>query len=238
MPVRRLGYGAMRVTGPGIWGPPPDRTEAIATLRRAVELGITLIDTAESYGPFVSETLIAEALHPYPSSLVIATKAGLDRPGPDQWMPQSGWLHEPRNADGSRTTTPTAPCAIPPEQPPLGAHHRYEDELAVSGKEDRMAHVLFSTTRPTSGCTASRWPATSQLWTGDYRLLLDGPRAGAREIAGAAGVWPGGPVRLPSSRSPRCASAGTRSTGTGRSSLIALGGTELGVVLPLARWAT
>jgi pyridoxine 4-dehydrogenase len=77
----------MRITGPGIWGPPVDRTEAIATLRRAVELGITFIDTAESYGPHVSETILAEALHPYPGNLVIATKAGLDRPGPDQWAP-------------------------------------------------------------------------------------------------------------------------------------------------------
>jgi pyridoxine 4-dehydrogenase len=87
MPVRRLGFGAMRITGQGIWGPPADRAESLATLRRAVELGVTLIDTAESYGPYVSEALIAEALHPYPSDLVIATKGGLDRPGPSQWQP-------------------------------------------------------------------------------------------------------------------------------------------------------
>src|SRR6266850_1458804 len=85
--VHRLGFGAMRITGPGIWGPPADRGEAIATLRRAVDLGVNLIDTAESYGPFVSEGLIAEALHPYPAGLVIATKGGLDRPGPHQWEP-------------------------------------------------------------------------------------------------------------------------------------------------------
>ena len=85
--VRRLGFGAMRVTGPGVWGQPPDRAECLATLRRAVERGVTLIDTAESYGPGVSESLIAEALHPYPAGLVIATKGGLDRPGPDQWVP-------------------------------------------------------------------------------------------------------------------------------------------------------
>jgi aryl-alcohol dehydrogenase-like predicted oxidoreductase len=83
--VRRLGFGAMRITGPGIWGPPPDHDEAIAVLRRAVELGINLIDTADSYGPEVSENLIAEALYPYPDDLVIATKGGLVRPGPDQW---------------------------------------------------------------------------------------------------------------------------------------------------------
>src|SRR5437588_3928379 len=83
--VRRLGFGAMRVTGRGIWGPPSDHDEAIAVLRRAVELGINLIDTADSYGPEVSENLIAEALHPYPDDLVIATKGGLVRPGPDEW---------------------------------------------------------------------------------------------------------------------------------------------------------
>ncbi|WP_248963792.1 aldo/keto reductase [Sphaerisporangium perillae] len=87
LPVHRLGFGAMRITGPGIWGEPADRQEAIAVLRRAVELGVTLIDTADSYGPYVSETLIAEALHPYPEDLVIATKGGLTRPGPDIWAP-------------------------------------------------------------------------------------------------------------------------------------------------------
>jgi len=83
--VNRLGYGAMRITGPGIWGDPPDRAEAVAVLRRAVELGVNFIDTADSYGPEVSETLIAEALHPYPDDLVIATKGGLLRTGPNQW---------------------------------------------------------------------------------------------------------------------------------------------------------
>lgn len=85
--VRRLGYGAMRITGPGIWGDPPDRGEAIRVLRRTVELGVTLIDTADSYGPNVSEELIREALHPYPADLVIATKAGHVRPGPGRWIP-------------------------------------------------------------------------------------------------------------------------------------------------------
>jgi len=85
LPVHRLGFGAMRITGEGVWGPPADKPEAIATLRRAMELQITLIDTAESYGPRVSEELIAEALYPYPSGLVIATKGGYDRSGPHQW---------------------------------------------------------------------------------------------------------------------------------------------------------
>ncbi len=84
--VRRLGFGAMRITGPGIWGDPPDRRAAIALLRRAVELGVDFIDTADSYGPFVSEDLIREALHPY-DGITIATKGGLVRPGPDHWVP-------------------------------------------------------------------------------------------------------------------------------------------------------
>jgi len=83
--VNRLGYGAMRITGDGIWGDPPDRSVAVAVLRRALELGITFIDTADSYGPEVSESLIAEALSPYPADLVIATKGGLRRTGPNKW---------------------------------------------------------------------------------------------------------------------------------------------------------
>jgi pyridoxine 4-dehydrogenase len=83
--IRRLGFGAMRITGDGIWGEPEDRGEALAVLRRAVELGVNFIDTADSYGPEVSENLIAEALHPYPDELLIATKAGLLRDGPSQW---------------------------------------------------------------------------------------------------------------------------------------------------------
>ena len=85
--VQRLGYGAMQLTGPGVWGEPADRAQAIAVLRRAIELGINLIDTADSYGPHVSEELIREALRPYPKGLVIATKAGLTRPGPNRWVP-------------------------------------------------------------------------------------------------------------------------------------------------------
>jgi aryl-alcohol dehydrogenase-like predicted oxidoreductase len=85
--VNRMGFGAMRLTGRGIWGPPADRPEAIRVLRRAIELGVDFIDTADSYGPEVSEAIIAEALHPYPAGLVIATKGGLLRPGPDRWVP-------------------------------------------------------------------------------------------------------------------------------------------------------
>jgi aryl-alcohol dehydrogenase-like predicted oxidoreductase len=86
LPVHRLGFGAMQLTGRGVWGEPADPGEAIAVLRRAVELGVNLIDTADSYGPHVSERLIAEALYPYPADLVIATKAGLQRPGPGTWV--------------------------------------------------------------------------------------------------------------------------------------------------------
>src|SRR5260370_34717185 len=85
LPVVRLGYGSMQIPGAGVWGEPRDRDEVIRVLRRAVELGVTFIDTADSYGPGVSERLIHEALHPYPTDLVIATKAGLTRPGPGRW---------------------------------------------------------------------------------------------------------------------------------------------------------
>ncbi|MGN6444031.1 aldo/keto reductase [Amnibacterium sp.] len=85
--VHRLGFGSMQLTGPGVWGPPKDHDEAIRVLKRSVELGVDFIDTADSYGPYVAEDLIAEALHPYPEGLVIATKAGLTRVGPSQWPP-------------------------------------------------------------------------------------------------------------------------------------------------------
>ena len=87
LPVYRLGFGAMRITGPGIWGEPKDPEEARRVLRRAVELGINFIDTADSYGPAISEPLIGDTLFPYPNGLVIATKGGLTRQGPDQWAP-------------------------------------------------------------------------------------------------------------------------------------------------------
>jgi pyridoxine 4-dehydrogenase len=87
LPVHRLGFGAMRITGQGIWGEPKDPAEAKAVLRRAIELGVNFIDTADAYGPEVSERLIAETLHPYPADLVIATKGGLTRQGPDKWSP-------------------------------------------------------------------------------------------------------------------------------------------------------
>lgn len=99
--VNRLGYGAMRITGRGIWGPPEDKDEAIRVLKRAVELGVNFIDTADSYGPYVSEELIAEALYPYPPDLVIATKGGLERTGPDQWPVNSHPDHLREALEGS-----------------------------------------------------------------------------------------------------------------------------------------
>src|SRR5271157_179181 len=99
--VNRMGYGAMRITGPGIWGPPADKNAVLATLRRAIELDVNLIDTADSYGPYVSEDLIAEALYPYPADLVIATKGGWERPGPGQWTHNASPKHLAEALEGS-----------------------------------------------------------------------------------------------------------------------------------------
>ncbi len=99
--VNRLGFGAMRITGRGIWGAPPSHDQAIATLRRVTELGVNFIDTADSYGPSVSEELIAEALYPYPDDLVIATKGGLVRPGPNRWVPDGRPGHLREACEGS-----------------------------------------------------------------------------------------------------------------------------------------
>lgn len=99
--VRRLGYGTMQLTGDGVWGEPANHSEAIAVLRRAVELGINLIDTADSYGPIVAECLIVEALHPYPADLLIATKAGFQRPGPNKWVEDGRPKHLRSAVEGS-----------------------------------------------------------------------------------------------------------------------------------------
>jgi aryl-alcohol dehydrogenase-like predicted oxidoreductase len=101
--VNRMGFGAMRITGAGIFGPPADRAECVRVLRRAVELGVDFIDTADSYGPNVSEEIIAEALHPYPEGVVIATKGGFERPGPDRWVANGRPEHLRRALEGSLT---------------------------------------------------------------------------------------------------------------------------------------
>jgi aryl-alcohol dehydrogenase-like predicted oxidoreductase len=99
--VNRMGFGAMRLTGRGIWGPPADRREAVQVVRRAVELGVNFIDTADSYGPRVAEEIIAEALYPYPDGIVVATKGGLERPGPDRWIPNGRPEYLRRQLEGS-----------------------------------------------------------------------------------------------------------------------------------------
>ena len=144
--VRRLGYGAMRITGPGIWGEPPDHDEAIAVLRRAVELGVNFIDTADSYGPFVSERLIAEALHPYPEDLVIATKGGLQRTGPGKWPADGRPQHLRAACDGSLER-------LRLEQIPLYQFHRpdpkvpFEDSVGMLVElknEGKIRHIGLS----------------------------------------------------------------------------------------------
>lgn len=130
MPVTRLGFGAMRVTGPGIWGPPRDRAEALRTLRRVPELGIDFIDTADSYGPNVSEELIREALRPY-GNLRVATKAGLARSGPDSWTPHGDPDYLIRQAHGSRER-------LGVEQIDLWQLHRIDPKV---GRDEQFAAI-------------------------------------------------------------------------------------------------
>jgi pyridoxine 4-dehydrogenase len=132
LPVHRLGFGSMRLTGRGIWGEPADPREAIATLRRSLELGVTLIDTADCYGPHVAERLIAEALAPYPANLVIATKAGLQRPGPNQWAPDGRPEHLRSACEGSLRR-------LRLERIDLFQLHRIDDKVPL---EDQIGALL------------------------------------------------------------------------------------------------
>ena len=132
--VHRLAYGAMRITGRGIWGEPPDRDEAKAVLRRAVELGVNFIDTADSYGPEVSETLIAEALHPYPDDLVIATKGGLERTGPGQWPVNGRPEHLVAACDGSLRR-------LRLDQIPLYQFHRPDPSVPIAESLGALAQL-------------------------------------------------------------------------------------------------
>lgn len=132
VPVDRLGFGAMRITGEGIWGPPADRDTAIAVVRRAVELGTTLIDTADSYGPEVSEEIIGEALSPYPDDVVIATKAGLTRSGPGEWHPNGHPDHIRQACEGSLRR-------LRLETIPLYQLHRIDPEVPV---EDSLGTLV------------------------------------------------------------------------------------------------
>jgi pyridoxine 4-dehydrogenase len=132
--VNRLGFGAMRITGRGIWGEPPSREQAIATLRRAVELGVNFIDTADSYGPSVSEELIAEALHPYPDDLVIATKGGLVRPGPNRWNADGRPEHLREACEGSLRR-------LRLEQIPLYQLHRPDPKVPLAESMGAIAEL-------------------------------------------------------------------------------------------------
>ncbi|HSR87254.1 MAG TPA: aldo/keto reductase [Streptosporangiaceae bacterium] len=123
--VNRMGFGAMRITGQGVWGPPPDRDVAKAAARRAVDLGVNFIDTADSYGPDVSEELLAEALHPYPDDLVIATKAGLTRPGPGRWGTDGRPEHLREACEGSLRR-------LKLEQIPLYQLHRPDPRVPIA----------------------------------------------------------------------------------------------------------
>ena len=132
--VARLGFGAMRITGEGVWGDPPDRDRAKATLRRALELGITFVDTADSYGPEVSETLIAEALYPYPDDLVIATKGGLVRPGPGKWEPDGRPEYLREVCEGSLRR-------LRLDQIPLYQFHRPDPKVPVAESVGALAEL-------------------------------------------------------------------------------------------------
>jgi pyridoxine 4-dehydrogenase len=144
--VRRMGFGAMRITGHGIWGDPPDEGQARATLRRVVELGVNFIDTADSYGPEVSERLIAEALYPYPDDLVIATKGGLVRPGPNRWNPDGRPGHLRAACEGSLRR-------LRLDQIPLYQFHRPDPKVPLADSlgtlvelkdEGKIAHIGVS----------------------------------------------------------------------------------------------
>jgi pyridoxine 4-dehydrogenase len=132
--VNRLGYGAMRITGQGIWGDPPDRQRAIEALRRTVELGVNFIDTADSYGPAVSENLIAEALYPYPDELVIATKGGLLRPGPNRWDPDGRPEH-------LRAACESSLKRLHLEQIPLYQFHRPDPNVPIAESIGALADL-------------------------------------------------------------------------------------------------
>ena len=132
--VNRLGFGAMRITGRGIWGEPPSHDQAITTLKRVVELGVNFIDTADSYGPSVSEELIAEALYPYPDDLVIATKGGLVRPGPNRWQPNGRPEHLREACEGSLRR-------LRLEQIPLYQFHRPDPSVPLAESIGALAEL-------------------------------------------------------------------------------------------------
>ena len=156
--VNRMGYGAMRITGPGVWGDPPDREQAKAALRRAVELDVNFIDTADSYGPEVSETLIAETLYPYPEDLVIATKGGLVRPGPNRWDADGRPEHLREACEGSLRR-------LRLDQIPLYQLHRVDPKVPLADSigtlaelkaEGKIRHIGVSNFSPEQVAEAQR----------------------------------------------------------------------------------
>jgi hypothetical protein len=151
LPVNRLGFGAMRITGKGIWGEPSDRVEAIQVLRRAVELGINFIDTADSYGPNVSEEIIAEALHPYSEGLVIATKGGFDRPGPGQWVENGRPEHLKSACEGSlRRLRLDKVASNRPER--AGRRPTWCSKGSAGARHDQTHRAVGSKHQPDSAC--------------------------------------------------------------------------------------
>jgi aryl-alcohol dehydrogenase-like predicted oxidoreductase len=206
--VRRLGFGAMRITGPGIWGEPADHDDAIATLRRAVELGVNFVDTADSYGPFVSERLIAEALHPYPEDLVIATKGGMTRSGPGH----TGLDGRPQHL---RAACDESLQRLRLEQIPLYQFHRpdpnvpFEDSvgmLAELKNEGKVRHIGLSNvtetpTRPGDAAHADRVGA-EPLQPGRPKLRSESPGRTAPVERGPSRKWPSGSPQ-PARRSSR-----------------------------------
>ena len=203
--VRRMGFGAMRITGNGIWGDPPDREQARATLRRVVDLGVNFIDTADSYGPDVSEELIAEALHPYPDDLVIATKGGLVRPGPGRWDADGRPEHLRAACEGSLRR-------LRLEQIPLYQFHRPDPKVPLAESlgtlvqlkdEGKIRHIGISNVSrgPAAGGAADHPGGfgAEQVQRGRPPVGVDGGhlRAGADRVpalgAGTAGrQQPGG----------------------------------------------
>ena len=187
--VNRMGFGAMRLTGRGIWGPPADRPEAIRVLRRAIELGVDFIDTADSYGPEVSEEIIAEALHPYPEGLVIATKGGLERPGPDKWVTNGRPEYLRRQLKSSLRR-------LKVERIDLWQLHRIDEKVP----EDEQFDVI-------AGVPAGRPGAPPRALRGDCRPDRAGA-AGRSDRFGTEPLQPHGPgvggrSRLQRARGPR-----------------------------------
>ncbi len=207
--VNRLGFGAMRITGKGVWGPPDDHDECIRVLRRAVELGVNFIDTANSYGPYVSEELIREALHPYPDGLVVATKAGLLRTGPDVWIPLGfpAYLRQEceMSLRGSASNASTcSSCTASTTSSPL------EDqvgELAALQQEGKIRHIGLSEVDVEAACGRAEGrpdrvgaehvqPHRAHGRTGSRRVRDPRASASSRGSRSPPGRWPRRTARL------------------------------------------